>query len=34
MGVGIDLFALLRKIILLAIPILSFLTFFSFHFDL
>lgn len=34
MGVGIDLFALLRKIILLAIPILSFATFLILHFDL
>ena len=33
MGVGIDLCALFRKIMLLAIPILSFATFLSLHFD-
>lgn len=34
MGVGIDLCALFRKIMLLAIPILSFATFLVLHFDL
>jgi hypothetical protein len=34
MGVGINLCALFRKFMLLAIPILSFATFLILHFDL